>query len=352
MTVVHGRSPRARASAESEGASVARLWPRASASASRGARRSASSMPTRSPGSRPQPPDAVLFAETDAGGLRGGEALRRGPRAGHPVRHRHLARRPPQRAVRRLSLDLSRMNRILAVHEADLRLRGRAGRDPQAAQRSSARLRPVLPRRSRRRREPRRHGGDARLRHQRRALRHDARRRAGPHRGACRRQRRQDRRAARGNRRRLRSHPPPGRLGRHARHHHRAHAQALRHSRDDPRPASVPSPRSRAPATPPSPRCRWDCRSPASSSPTRCRSAPAMPIRISRCPSSRRCSSNSTARSRDTREQVESLRRDRARRRGRGVAMGRAPGGPQQALAGAPRRLLGGAGAASPAPRS
>ena len=52
-------------------------------------------------------------------------------------------------------------------------------RHPQAAQRAPARHRPVLPDRPRRRRHPRRHGGDARLGHQRRPLRHDAGERAG-----------------------------------------------------------------------------------------------------------------------------------------------------------------------------
>ena len=55
-------------------------------------------------------------------------------------------------------------------------------------------------------------------------------------------------------------------------------------------------PASRAPATLSSPRSRSDCRWRASSLPTRCRCAPATPIRISAFPSSRRCSSNFTAR--------------------------------------------------------
>jgi D-lactate dehydrogenase (cytochrome) len=53
----------------------------------------------------------------------------------------------------------------------------------KAAQRASARHRPVLPHRSRRGRLARRHGRDARLGHQCRALRHDARERAGADRG-------------------------------------------------------------------------------------------------------------------------------------------------------------------------
>ena len=65
--------------------------------------------------------------------------------------------------------------------------------------------------------------------------------------------------------RRLRPHPSPDRLRRHARRHHLAHPQALRHPRDDPLRRSARSPRSKAPATPPSPRCRWGSRLPASS---------------------------------------------------------------------------------------
>ena len=59
------------------------------------------------------------------------------------------------------------------------RLRGRARRHAQGAQRASARPGPVLPDRSGRRRLARRHGGDARLRHQCGALRHHEGQRAG-----------------------------------------------------------------------------------------------------------------------------------------------------------------------------
>ena len=90
-------------------------------------------------------------------------------------------------------IDLGRMNRVLAVHAEDLDLRRRAGRHAQAAQRSPPRSGPVLPDRSRRRRDARRHGGDPRLGHQRRPLRHHARQRHQPHRRHGRRRRRQDR---------------------------------------------------------------------------------------------------------------------------------------------------------------
>ena len=78
-----------------------------------------------------------------------------------PVR-RGLGRYQPDEAHRRRSSGGSR-------------LRGRAGRHPQGAERAPARPGPVLPHRSRRRRLPRRHGGDARFRHQCRALRDHAR---------------------------------------------------------------------------------------------------------------------------------------------------------------------------------
>ena len=114
---------------------------------------------------------------------RRGMHRRRPRRADRAVRRRHVARRPCQRALRR------RVDRLLA-HEPGARrprrgprLRRRAGRDSQGAQRVLARHGPVFSCRSRRRRLDRRHGGDARLRHQRGALRHDEGRRAVARRG-------------------------------------------------------------------------------------------------------------------------------------------------------------------------
>ena len=77
-----------------------------------------------------------------------------------------------------ISLDFRDMNRVLAVHAEDLDCVVEPGDHAQAAQRASARSGRVFSDRSRRRRLARRHGGDALLRHQRRALRH--------HEGQCR----------------------------------------------------------------------------------------------------------------------------------------------------------------------
>ena len=105
--------------------------------------------------------------------------LRRARRSGHRLRHRHLAGRPRQRAIRRRIDRFPRHEQGARGARRGSRLRDRAGRHPQGAQRASARQRPVLSDRSRRRRLARRHGGDARLRHQCGALRHHEGQRAG-----------------------------------------------------------------------------------------------------------------------------------------------------------------------------
>ena len=86
-----------------------------------------------------QPPDAVVFPQTDRRRAADRAAVRGRARAGDRVRHRHLARRPGQCAARR---HLPRFPR----HEPGARrpcrgsrLRGRARRHAQAAQRASAR---------------------------------------------------------------------------------------------------------------------------------------------------------------------------------------------------------------------
>ena len=154
-------------------------------------------------------------------------------RAGHRLRRRHLARRPGQRAARRHLPRFPRHEPRARRPRRGPRLRGRARHHAQAAQRASARPGRVLSDRSRRRRFARRHGGDARVRHQCGALRHHEGQRAGAQSRA--RQRRGDvdgaarEKSAVG----LRPHAPDRRLGRHARRHHRIDAAALRHSGSD-----------------------------------------------------------------------------------------------------------------------
>ena len=75
-------------------------------------------------------------------------------------------------------IDMGQMNKVLAVHDEDLDAMVQAGVTRKAAERGHPAHRPVLPDRSRRGRDDRRHGGDARLGHERGALRHDARERA------------------------------------------------------------------------------------------------------------------------------------------------------------------------------
>ena len=118
------------------------------------------------------------------------------------VRHGHLARRPCGGARgRRLHRSLADEPGLARLARGS-RLHGGGRRHPQAAQRVSARHRPVLPDRSGRRCVLGRHDGDARLGHQCGALRHDARERAGADGGAGRRARDPHRRGARANRRR------------------------------------------------------------------------------------------------------------------------------------------------------
>ena len=104
-------------------------------------------------------------------------------RAGDPVRRRLVARRPPARGAGRHQHRLSPHEQG-AVGQRRGPDRDRAGRrDAQAAQRRDQGHRPVLPDRPRRRRDASAAWRDARQRHQRRALRHDARERARPRSG-------------------------------------------------------------------------------------------------------------------------------------------------------------------------
>ena len=120
-----------------------------------------------------QPPDAVVFAETREDVI---DVVKLCARHDAPIvpfgvgssLEGHV--NAPHGGV---SLDCSRMNARPRRQRRGPRLRRRARRHPQAAQRPSARHGALLPHRSRRRRVDRRHGGDPRLGHQRRALRHD-----------------------------------------------------------------------------------------------------------------------------------------------------------------------------------
>ncbi len=161
-------------------------------------------------------------------GRRGGRATRRSAcRAGHSLRHRLVARGPSARGAGR------RQHRPRAHEQgADGAARGPDGhgagrRHAHAAQQRDPPHGALLPDRSGRRCEPRRHERDARERHERGALRDDARERA-----------RADRRHAAGRGdshrharaqvvRRLRPDAPDGRQRRHARRDDRDHAAPL-----------------------------------------------------------------------------------------------------------------------------
>ena len=125
-----------------------------------------------------------------------------------------------------ISLDMSRMNRVLEVNAEDLDCTVEAGVTRVELNDVSARHRAVLPDRSRRQRQPRRHGGNAGLGHQCGALRHDARQRAVADRGDGRRQHGDHRQAGEEELGGLRPDAASDRLGRHARHHHLADLEA------------------------------------------------------------------------------------------------------------------------------
>ena len=164
-------------------------------------------------------------------GRRGARVRRRERRAGRAVRRRHEPRRPRDPAPRR---DQPRPH----AHERDRRAAPRgshgdrpAGRDAIAARGRGWAARPLLPGRSGRRRDARRHGGDECERHDDRAVRRHAcpcarargraRRRADrPHRHAC----GEDVGG-------LQPHESLRRLRGHARRHHRADAPATSDSR-------------------------------------------------------------------------------------------------------------------------
>ena len=100
---------------------------------------------------------------------------------GDRVRRRHVARRARRGAVRRrVPRPVADESRARGERRGP-RLPRAGGRHARAAQRRAQGHRTLLPDRSGRQRDDRRHGVDARVGHQRRALRHDARERARPH---------------------------------------------------------------------------------------------------------------------------------------------------------------------------
>ena len=200
---------------------------RASASAAPRRRRCASSTAaTRSP-FPVTPPDAVVFCESTEDVAAVVALARRACGAGHPVRHRLVAGRAPAGGAGR------RQHRRLA-HDGR-RARERRGPDGHGAGRRHARAAqprdqgpgPVLPHRPRRQRQPGRHGGHARQRHERRALRHDARQRAGADGGHGRRRGHPHRHAREEEQRRLRPDAAVRRQRRHAGRDHRGDAEAV-----------------------------------------------------------------------------------------------------------------------------
>ena len=119
-----------------------------------------------------QPPDAVVFPQSDRRGAGDRAAVRGRARAGDRLRHRHLARRPGQCAARRHLPRFPRHEPRARGACRGSRLRHRARHHPQGSSTSICATGRVFPDRSRRRRLARRHGGDARLGHQCGALRH------------------------------------------------------------------------------------------------------------------------------------------------------------------------------------
>ncbi len=179
------------------------------------------------------PPGRGRIPRFHRGGGRHRAHLRPPSHSGGGLRHRHLARGQRHSAPRRSGGGHD-------AHGPGLEgERGRPGRHragarhAQAAQRIRARPGPVLPHRSGCGCLARRHGGDAGFGHQRRALRDHARERAGADRRSGRRPHHPHFAARKKVRRRLRPHAAVRGQRRHARHHHRSDAEAVRHPRGD-----------------------------------------------------------------------------------------------------------------------
>ena len=147
-----------------------------------------------------------------------------------------------------ISLDLSRLDRIVDISPANLTATVQAGVTRLALDARCRRARPLLPRRPRRRRDARRHGRDERRRHDDRSLRQDARQRARARGRARRRARHPHRHPGREVVRGLRPHRPARRLGGDARRDHRGDGAGSTRSPSTRSRCASRSPTSRAPA--------------------------------------------------------------------------------------------------------
>ncbi len=140
--------------------------------------------------------------------------------------------------------------------------------------------------------------------------------------------------------RRLRPHPPDGGQRGHAGHPHRGHRQALPAARIGVgRDLPLPQHR-RGGARPPSPSSRWACRSPAAScwTPTRCATSTTTTSSSLRPEPMLLMEFHGSAAG--VAEQAQTVQERGARARRRRFPVGHHPGGAQQAVGGAPPRLL------------
>ena len=178
-------------------------------------------------------PDVVVFPHTNEEVAAIVKICAVGARARDRVRRRHVARGPrrgdPRRRVRRPLAD----EQGAGDQRRGPRLPRAGGRVARAAERGAQGHRRLLPDRPGRERDAGRHGRDARVGHERGALRHDARERAGPHGRHRRRPDRPDRRSGAQVVGRLRPHAALRRQRGHAGDHHRGGTAALRRARGD-----------------------------------------------------------------------------------------------------------------------
>ena len=247
-----------------------------------------------------------------------------------------------------ICIDLSRMNEVLSVNAEDADCVVQPGVTREAAELLSARHGPVLPGRSGRERDARRHGLDARLRHDHDSLRRDDAQRAG----AGGRARRRPHRCAVGTRARKSSAGydlvrlfigSEGTLGIIT----EITLRLLRASRSDSGAATCAFPTLRGAVDAVIELIQSGASLARIEFLDECRCAPATAIRSCRCPSSRRCSWNSTARRRASPNRSrapQTIARSQRRRR---VRVGGRRARARTALEGAALRLLRRAGAAA-----